>query len=47
VTRDLRKAQDLAHHADPRTTRLYDKRRGELDDHAAYVLATRYGTRRA
>jgi integrase/recombinase XerD len=46
ATGDLRKAQDLAHHADPRTTRLYDLRRGELDGHAAYVLATRYGTRR-
>jgi integrase/recombinase XerD len=47
ATGDLRKAQDLAHHADPRTTRLYDLRRGELDGHAAYVLATRYGTRQA
>jgi len=46
ATGDLRKAQDLAHHADPRTTRLYDLRRGELDGHAAYVLATRYGARR-
>ena len=44
ATHDLRKAQDLAGHADPRTTRLYDLRRGELDGHAAYVLATRYGT---
>ena len=43
ATHDLRKAQDLAGHADPRTTRLYDLRRGELDGHAAYVLATRYG----
>jgi integrase/recombinase XerD len=43
ATHDLRKAQDLAGHADPRTTRLYDRRRGELDGHAAYVLATRYG----
>lgn len=46
ATGDLRKAQDLAGHADPRTTRLYDLRRGELDGHAAYVLATRYGTSR-
>jgi integrase/recombinase XerD len=46
ATGDLRKAQDLAHHADPRTTRLYDLRRGELDGHAAYVLGTRYGVRR-
>lgn len=44
ATHDLRKAQDLAGHADPRTTRLYDLRRGQLDGHAAYVLATRYGT---
>lgn len=43
ATHDLRKAQDLAGHADPRTTRLYDLRRGQLDGHAAYVLATRYG----
>lgn len=43
ATGDLRKAQDLAGHADPRTTRLYDLRRGQLDGHAAYVLATRYG----
>ncbi len=43
ATHDLRKAQDLAGHADPRTTRLYDLRRGQLDEHAAYVLATRYG----
>jgi integrase len=45
ATGDLRKAQDLAHHADPRTTRLYDRRRGQLDGHAAYVLAGRYGAR--
>lgn len=43
ATGDLRKAQDLAGHADPRTTRLYDRRRNQLDGHAAYVLATRYG----
>jgi integrase/recombinase XerD len=46
ATGDLRKAQDLAHHADPRTTRLYDDGRGKLDGHAAYVLGTRYGVRR-
>jgi integrase/recombinase XerD len=46
ATHDLRKAQDLAGHADPRTTRLYDLRRGQLDGHAAYVLATRYGSSR-
>jgi len=45
ATHDLRKAQDLAGHADPRTTRLYDLRRGQLDGHAAYVLGTRYGVR--
>jgi integrase/recombinase XerD len=45
ATGDLRKAQDLAHHADPRTTRLYDDGRGKLDGHAAYVLGTRYGVR--
>jgi len=43
ATGDLRRAQDLAHHADPRTTRLYDTDRGALDGHAAHVLATRYG----
>lgn len=47
ATGDLRKAQDLAGHADPRTTRLYDRRRGQLDGHASYVLATRYGASRA
>jgi site-specific recombinase XerD len=46
ATGDLRKGQQLAHHADPRTTGLYDDR-GQLDDHAAYVLGTRYGVRRA
>lgn len=40
---DVRKAQKLAGHADPRTTMLYDLRRNDLDGHAAYVLATRYG----
>ena len=35
--------QDMAGHADPRTTMIYNRRRGELDGHAAYVLATRYG----
>lgn len=43
ATHDLAKAQDLAGHADPRTTRLYDDNRNQLDGHAAYVLATRYG----
>lgn len=45
ATGDLRKAQDLAHHADPRTTRLYDDGRGKLDGHASYILGTRYGVR--
>jgi integrase/recombinase XerD len=45
ATHDLRRAQDLAGHADPRTTRLYDLRRGQLDGHAAYVLGSRFGSR--
>lgn len=39
----MRAAQDLADHADPRTTRRYDRRRNSLDGHAAYLLAGRYG----
>jgi site-specific recombinase XerD len=39
---DLRRAQDFAHHADPRTTRRYDRARDNLDQHGAYVLATRF-----
>ncbi|GGM22938.1 tyrosine-type recombinase/integrase [Dactylosporangium sucinum] len=39
---DLRRAQDFAGHADPRTTRRYDRARGRLDDHPAYLLAGRY-----
>lgn len=35
--------QDMAGHADPRTTMLYNRRRGQLDGHAAYILAGRYG----
>lgn len=35
----LRDVQDLARHSDPRTTRRYDRNRGALDRHAAYVLA--------
>lgn len=42
----LRDAQDFARHKDPRTTRRYDKNRDDLDRHASYVLATRYGVRR-
>lgn len=36
----LREAQDFARHADPRTTRLYDLARNNLDSHAAYRLAS-------
>jgi site-specific recombinase XerD len=35
----LRDVQDLARHADPRTTRRYDRARGELDRSPAYKLA--------
>lgn len=35
-------AQDFAHHAGPGTTQTYNRRRGQLDGHGAYVLATRY-----
>lgn len=35
----LHQVQDLARHADPRTTRRYDRARGSLDAHAAYTLA--------
>lgn len=35
----LRDAQDLARHADPRTTRRYDRARNNLDRHGAYKLA--------
>jgi integrase len=35
----LRDVQDLARHADPRTTRRYDRARGELDRSPVYVLA--------
>jgi integrase/recombinase XerD len=39
---DLRKAQDFAGHADPRTTRRYDRGRHQLDGHGAYLLASRF-----
>ncbi|MFG1990559.1 tyrosine-type recombinase/integrase [Actinoplanes sp. NPDC048988] len=39
---DLRRAQDFAGHADPRTTRRYDRRRDQLDNHGAYLLAGRF-----
>ncbi|WP_369012401.1 tyrosine-type recombinase/integrase [Nocardioides imazamoxiresistens] len=35
----LRKVQDLARHAEPRTTMRYDRNRTNLDDHAAHSLA--------
>ena len=34
----LREAQIAARHADPRTTTVYDRRRQDLDRHAAYVV---------
>jgi len=33
----------LAGHADPRTTRRYDRSRHNLDRHATYALASRLG----
>lgn len=39
---DLRRAQDFAGHADPRTTRRHDRNRNQLDGHGAYLLAGRY-----
>jgi len=35
----LRDVQDMAGHADPRTTRRYDRARRSLDRHATYTLA--------
>lgn len=35
----LRHVQDAAGHADPRTTRRYDRARGSLDGHATYALS--------
>lgn len=35
----LHRVQDLARHADPATTRRYDRAQGSLDGHATYVLA--------
>lgn len=34
----LRKVQDLARHAEPRTTMRYDRNRTSLDDHAIHSL---------
>ena len=36
----LRDVQDMAGHADPRTTRRYDRARKSLDRHATYTLAS-------
>jgi integrase len=35
----LRDVQDLLGHADPRTTRRYDRSRGSLDRSPAYLIA--------
>jgi integrase len=43
--RPLQDAQDFARHADPRTTRRYDKQRANLDRAGSYVLAGLYGQR--
>ena len=37
---ELRDVQDAAGHADPRTTRRYDRARHNLDRHATYAVAT-------
>lgn len=37
----LRDVQDAAGHADPRTTRRYDRRRGRIDRHPGATLASR------
>lgn len=42
---NLRDLQDAMGHADPRTTRRYDRARHNLDRHPAHILATRYGVR--
>jgi integrase/recombinase XerD len=36
----LRDVQDAAGHADPRTTRRYDRARHNLDKHPTYALAS-------
>jgi integrase len=36
----LRDVQDAAGHADPRTTRRYDRARHNLDRHATYTVTT-------
>jgi integrase/recombinase XerD len=35
----LRDVQEAASHADPRTTRRYDRARASLDRHATYIVA--------
>lgn len=42
---NLRDLQDAMGHADPRTTRRYDRARHNLDRHPAHILATRFGAR--
>jgi integrase/recombinase XerD len=37
----LRDVQDAAGHADPRTTRRYDRGRHNLDRHPTYAVASR------
>jgi site-specific recombinase XerD len=36
----LRDVQEVASHADPRTTMRYDRARTSLDRHATYIVAT-------
>ena len=35
----LRDVQEAASHADPRTTKRYDRARASLDRHATYIVA--------
>jgi hypothetical protein len=39
LTRDIRDVQDSVGHADPRTTRGYDRNRHHLSRHATYKVA--------
>lgn len=41
----LRDVQDFAGHADPRTTRRYDRNRNSLERSGAYALAARFASR--
>lgn len=43
---NLRDLQDAMGHADPRTTRRYDRARDQVDRHPAHILSTVYGVRR-